>query len=476
MNSKSQSCVVILGSGRSGTSLAMQILVRLGYRTSNNDLPSKDFNPRGFFEDTKIIDFHRRLNAALGINEFLPLPDSWQENPDVAVIKTEMVSYVREQRDLYGNRWVFKDPRANTYLPLWRKIFNAANITPFYLLCVRSPGAVVKSMVDGSGTPSALVELMWLKRNLDALENTQGNFYLIHYEELLDNAVVVIKEIANYLHLGDLNEELISELSLKVIDKNLNRSSLTATQLMNPVVNRFYSILRGISGNEFDRQDLFREFESIKLTATLFEEWSHEAIRNIQNVIRSGKHNEFQGNKLKLKATKLEEENKGLKNSNNLKARELEKLNSQLDEVNKSIKDSNNVKAKELEELKSQLKALDEKLRIVSSDLSHSLGVSKERAATARDLVDKLEKERSRFHQFRQEHLLEKKNNVSLSSKKTNKNKQHLAPKKPVVPKKPRFLKSAKRLIEVAIKERPGVNTFLLPFRLFKLAIKRIIS
>lgn len=77
-NQASRHVVVVLGVGRSGTSLAMQALDTLGVHTSDNMIPPNVSNPKGFFEDADIVNIHKSLLSTLAPTP----PTRMVKNPD----------------------------------------------------------------------------------------------------------------------------------------------------------------------------------------------------------------------------------------------------------------------------------------------------------------------------------------------------------------------------------------------------------
>ena len=59
--------VLVVGVGRSGTSLVSGILGQLGFHIPQPEVQADDTNPRGFGEPKWVVDFHTRLLRARGI-------------------------------------------------------------------------------------------------------------------------------------------------------------------------------------------------------------------------------------------------------------------------------------------------------------------------------------------------------------------------------------------------------------------------
>jgi hypothetical protein len=96
--------VVVLGSGRSGTSLLMQVLASLGMRVSAELIEARRDNPQGFFEDAPIVRAQADLLRGLNAWPFHPLPDDWLDAPATAsaaeALRGDVTSAIDRFREL----------------------------------------------------------------------------------------------------------------------------------------------------------------------------------------------------------------------------------------------------------------------------------------------------------------------------------------------------------------------------------------
>lgn len=93
-------CIIVLGCPRSGTSLVAGILHHLGVNMGDHLLEAKPSNPKGFFEDTELLELHEKMIGGV-----------WH-NPNCNNIQQYLPTYesliqVRKHRALWGT----KDPR-----------------------------------------------------------------------------------------------------------------------------------------------------------------------------------------------------------------------------------------------------------------------------------------------------------------------------------------------------------------------------
>lgn len=69
--------VMIVGSGRSGTSAMACSLQRLGMRVPQPEVPADETNPKGFGESQWLVDFHDRLLQRANVTVADARPKAW---------------------------------------------------------------------------------------------------------------------------------------------------------------------------------------------------------------------------------------------------------------------------------------------------------------------------------------------------------------------------------------------------------------
>lgn len=74
--------IVVLGAGRTGTSLLMKVLNAIGMTVSDIMTPPSEQNPDGGFEDSDIFALHSKILSALNTNQLFPLPEGWRNHPE----------------------------------------------------------------------------------------------------------------------------------------------------------------------------------------------------------------------------------------------------------------------------------------------------------------------------------------------------------------------------------------------------------
>lgn len=200
---------IILGSGRSGTSLAAGLLAGNGYFMGEELWQPNIGNPTGYFEDREINEINEDLLAPFAPAEEqsgllgrlrssgYPLGhlQRWLSALPPGTPMTCSATVRRQMKALAARRpFCFKDPRFCYTLPLWRPYLGDAAI-----LCVfRDPGVTAASIMTECvraeylkdvrmdlGRAFAVWEMMY--RNVLEIHYPFGGEWLfVHYDQLLD--------------------------------------------------------------------------------------------------------------------------------------------------------------------------------------------------------------------------------------------------------------------------------------------------
>ncbi len=196
-----QSVIAVLGMHRSGTSAVARGLLALGVVLGERLMKPSADNPRGYWEDEEIVSLNDRLLAELGMGwHSLRLidPSQW-ETERVLSLKLEAVELVRARFGSYP-LWGFKDPRTARLLPFWKNVFTHLGMRDSYVIVVRNPIGVARSLAARNGFAPEKSHLLWLEHYLSALWETQGRPWIaVDYDELIADPVAQLRRIAGKL-------------------------------------------------------------------------------------------------------------------------------------------------------------------------------------------------------------------------------------------------------------------------------------
>jgi hypothetical protein len=215
----------VLATGRSGSSLLTRVLDLLGVDLGPTDemLAANDYNPRGFWENTRISDLNDEILAQRGGRWLAPPPPQpgWEDDPAFDALRGRVAELIAETFTS-GGRWAFKDPRAVLTLPLWRQVTGEMD----YIICARPASEVVVSLLRNMpGEDGWPYVQWWLDLNALALTQTVGcRRHVVLYESWFSDPRRVARDLAAFVH-GDpdaVPEETYAEV-MRFFEPKLRR-------------------------------------------------------------------------------------------------------------------------------------------------------------------------------------------------------------------------------------------------------------
>lgn len=227
---------VILGMHRSGTSAVTRALLAMNVSLGTNlmfHLP--EINARGFWEDLDINKMNEEMLAALGI--------SWHHLSVIQNEHTEILrdlGFVERAKDLLRLKiceakngvFGFKDPRTAKLLSFWKEVFANEFYDVAYILPLRNPLSVVKSLEKRDSFESTKSYLLWLSYVITSLIESQGTQrLLLDFDELLDSPASVLN-ISKKFNLT-INENALQEYLSDFLDKDLRHTQYSIADLSN---------------------------------------------------------------------------------------------------------------------------------------------------------------------------------------------------------------------------------------------------
>ena len=268
--------VVVLGPGRTGTSLLMQILESLGMSVSEDLISERYHNPLGVYEDVEIATIYDRdIFSKYNSSRRVPFP--WEKvefnDPRVKVIENKLSNVLTKYKNQTSTIWGFKEPTTAILLPIWFPIFNKTKTVPIFILCVRNPATAVVSRRKSFDQEEAIGELLWLAGYVDALHYTGGDCFIVHYEDWFIEPVETGKGILSYTGLDKYFTGELADTLNTSIKPNLNRSAHEAYEVKNEYVKKLYSALEGCRGSDFDRAHLLSIVNECRQVMDGFKGW-----------------------------------------------------------------------------------------------------------------------------------------------------------------------------------------------------------
>lgn len=358
--------VVILGAGRTGSSLLTRILILLGMSGSENYVRGVEHNPRGVFEDVEILDVHKNIFSFLGIHPYSPVPNDVLNTKGINLYIKKLKNIVSEKTSNPEGIWGFKDPRTASLMPLWLRVFNPLKLVPKYIVTVRDPSSVVISMNRQFNDSHYEAELVWLIRTCDALYYSGGNCFIIHYEDWFTKKVnSLAKGLIDFIGLEVSSVESYKDLS-GVIEKPLNRSGYEKYDIKNPYVKKLYTELKKCCGVDFDHEPLMKIVIECRQALQSFSPLATFAEKKLNN------------NELKIANDRLKSDNSNLViREKNLLVEQLERniaVNDRVRQLNR-LEKNNKILLSKLDRKTQRLERLELKVYSLSSSTAYRFGL-----------------------------------------------------------------------------------------------------
>ena len=245
--------LVVAGVGRSGTSVATQLVATLGLRVpSGADLMRpNNGNPTGYWESTSLARLNDDLLRRWGSN--------WWQPP--GVVTSDMVDALDELVGpataaflaAFPNQpWVWKDPRLTVLLPFWERILGRQPV----LFPHRDPREVAHSVSMRDGVPLVSSLAIWERHTRLALIALRGRqVAVVSYDRLRRDPRGWRSDVAVFCSDAGLPvHELASSAEDIVVPRDTgyaDRIQLSAAQ------ESLYEIVRSLEGfhSAFSRVD-----------------------------------------------------------------------------------------------------------------------------------------------------------------------------------------------------------------------------
>ncbi|MBO6564228.1 MAG: hypothetical protein JJ956_05765 [Pseudomonadales bacterium] len=194
---KSRKALLVLGMHRSGTSLLTGLIANGGFSIGKSVMAPAEDNPKGFFENQRIVDFNERLlnSFGLGWSSWQTLPDRWfiSLDPEVSKEATDLL----EEEFGDSSEICVKDPRICRLLPFWRSVLTGLGFEVVVVFTTRQSDEVSSSLQARDGMGKARADALWLRYNLDAMQSVEETKGIhISYEAVLEDPYAALSKVS----------------------------------------------------------------------------------------------------------------------------------------------------------------------------------------------------------------------------------------------------------------------------------------
>jgi hypothetical protein len=231
--------VLVVGVGRSGTSLLTGILAQVGFHVPQPEVKADDTNPRGFSEPRWAVDFHSRLLQPRRVTVNDARPAAFDQTATAAedpAVYTELREWLGGQMS-EADALVVKDPRTGWFLPLWTRAASELGVEARFVTMLRHPAEILASAAKSYGDwqKPASRAAAWINITLETERATRGSRRaFVRYEDLLDDWPRELSRTAALLELPSLTSQGLRERFPQVddfVDPTLHRNRIRWDEL-----------------------------------------------------------------------------------------------------------------------------------------------------------------------------------------------------------------------------------------------------
>ena len=227
--------ICVLGMHRAGTSALTKALSTLGVGLGDHLLGPCNFNPKGLFENKEIVRLNTELLHEVGHSwSSLGLIDSTElSGSKHGKIFQKAARIVAEYTSRFSI-WGFKDPRTARLLPFWQEVFAHLGLPASYVIVLRNPLDVARSLQARDNMPEACSHIMWLQHYLTAFRYTEAEPRLVvNYDQLMAGPHQQLRRLFNFLGLPPVQwrEELAGDYCERFLDSSLCHHSSSIEDL-----------------------------------------------------------------------------------------------------------------------------------------------------------------------------------------------------------------------------------------------------
>ena len=199
-----QTCILILGMHRSGTSALAGFLNILDINAGRELMPaSKKNNEKGFFENQRVVDFNeKKLFPLFGLSwdSLGVLKEGWHLDArldDLYIQAKSIISQDYENDDFF----LIKDPRICLLFPFWEKVLLDSGINIKIILPFRNPLEVAESLKKRDMFSIEKSLMLWTKHLLYSECYTRNyDRVFIGFDDFMNNTQEFCTKMSDLLH------------------------------------------------------------------------------------------------------------------------------------------------------------------------------------------------------------------------------------------------------------------------------------
>lgn len=288
-------CLIVAGMHRSGTSALTRVINLLG-ASINYEVPDAGFdNEKGFWEPREVIEIHDLFFSAIGTSydSYVEISDNQMSTEAARYAIDQIADFVNSAFDPHHRLLVFKDPRICRVIPLWTAALDRLAVEPAFILPLRHPLEVARSLQRRNGFHLHKGYLMWLRHVLDAERASRGlRRSFVSYDNLMTDWRRVIDRISKDLDLSwPKKTATVSDEIEGFLDASLRHHAISTNGEsidINWVKDCFEQLQYIVNNEEYDLTQLDKISSDMKQSEDIFSSMilsSEDIIKEKNNIL-----------------------------------------------------------------------------------------------------------------------------------------------------------------------------------------------
>ena len=372
-----QTCILVLGMHRSGTSALTGVLSLLDVYLGSELMKANFANEKGYFENNILYRINEKLLAQINSS----WDDTFYDEEKLYNIKdVEELRVAIKSEFQYAETFSIKDPRLAFLFPIYKQVLNELDINIKIILPYRNPIEIATSLNKRNGMPLEKGLLLWAYHFLLAEKFSRGyNRVFVEFDKLITDTSPVIDTISSKLFLNfkdkyNQNKKEIDaflEPSLKHHNISMDNLSDNTPKIVKDILTLKDKFNNTDLSKEFDelRYELFsyqKLFYNASIVSSLDEGQRAKQALHVKNEEQNKTQNEL--NQTKENLTQKEQELNQTKQALHVKNEEQNKTQNELNQTKENLTQ----KEQELNQTKQALHVKNEEQNKTQNELNQT--------------------------------------------------------------------------------------------------------
>ncbi len=186
--------IVVMGMGRTGSSLVMQVLHAMGFDCGNDCISANEQNQRGYFESNAIVEFNHGILASASGD-----PKNRYPTPGVEAIEKFIGTTIPFK--IPEHDYAIKDPRFTFTFPVWHPVLMHYDLRIIYTS--RDTEAIAESLYHANNmelTKGRQIVEKYLERIAWNQANFDVPYAVIDYQDWFEQPEINLKKLEELLN------------------------------------------------------------------------------------------------------------------------------------------------------------------------------------------------------------------------------------------------------------------------------------